>query len=93
MDKEHINQINNILKTIAEEELINKYSNVDTIELIKILSIRVNSNLYVQCLECYNENDEFPYFGLELNFKMVCDIPLCKRHRKHIPVENNQTPH
>ena len=89
MDKYQINQINNILKTIAEEELINKYSNVDTIELIKILSIRVNSNLYVQCLECYNENNEFPYFGLELNFRMVCELPLCKRHRQKYACKNN----
>jgi hypothetical protein len=85
MDKEIVNQT---LKTIAEEDIINKYSNVDTLELIQILSIRVNSNLYVQCIECSNENDEFPYFGLELNFKMVCELPLCKRHRKQYIYQN-----
>jgi len=86
MDKDIVDQC---LKTISEEELINKFSNIDTIELIKILSIRINSNLFVPCAECCNENDEFPYFGLELNFKMVCDLPLCKKHRKQYNFQNN----
>jgi hypothetical protein len=74
MDKDIVDQC---LKTISEEELI------------KILSIRINSNLFVPCAECCNENDEFPYFGLELNFKMVCDLPLCKKHRKQYNCQNN----
>ena len=72
----------NVCEEIQKEKRIEKFKNIDTIDIIQELSERINSNLYVLCPICEEENKKGfdKYFGLENNFHMRCDYPLCKKH-------------
>ncbi len=71
-----------VCNEILKDKRTEKFKNIDTIDIIQELSERINSNLYVLCPICEEENKKGfdKYFGLENNFQMRCDYPLCKKH-------------
>ena len=72
-----------VFQEMENEKITEKLKHVETIELIKELSNRINSNLYVPCIKCTEAGKEGidTYFGLENTLTISGNVALCKKHR------------